>query len=252
MNHPSDWKSTRQNPHAFRGWQSGALLLTFVIWWGTMLAINVQQWWSMARTARVQVWGSSTRSSMLSVLNDFRPDLPRACMFKKGFFGKREQSWQWRGCQNTVVMKLLTTALRWTLLTKVRPDHVGLEAAEQAVVGRWDGGIDIEQIPVREVFFRHNISRIIHMQEDEPGLKFVCGRDINASYLELESRHLSLYSRFFWRVEPFQPFSKSEYLQSCFWSLHVQPISFNNVFGNLPHKVLNLSQTKSVPKINGD
>ena len=73
-----------------------------------------------------------------------------------------------------------------------QPDHKGLEAAEEVVVGRWDGGIDVGSIPVEASFFRHNISRIIHMQEDETGLKFVCGRDINGSYLELQSRPQNL------------------------------------------------------------
>ena len=69
------------------------------------------------------------------------------------------------------------------------PDH---ERADQHVVGRWDGGVNVEALPPCAVYHRHNLSRTIHMQEDESGLKFVCGRDIGASYVHLGSRPQTL------------------------------------------------------------
>ena len=45
---------------------------------------------------------------------------------------------------------------------------------------------NVDQIPVDAAYIKHYISRTTHVQEDEPGVKFVCGRD------ELESRHQNL------------------------------------------------------------
>ena len=72
------------------------------------------------------------------------------------------------------------------------PDHEQFEKAEQHVVGRWDGGVNVDALPPCAVYHRHNLSRTIHMQEDESGLKFVCGRDIGASYVLLGSRPQTL------------------------------------------------------------
>ena len=73
-----------------------------------------------------------------------------------------------------------------------RPDHDQIEKAEQHVVGRWDGGVNVDALPPCAVYHRHNLSRTIHMQEDESGLKFVCGRDIGAAYVLLGSRPQTL------------------------------------------------------------
>ena len=46
-------------------------------------------------------------------------------------------------------------------------EDIYLEAAEDAVIGRWDGGVDIEKLPADASFSRHNISRIIHLSDGE-------------------------------------------------------------------------------------
>ena len=63
-----------------------------------------------------------------------------------------------------------------------RPDHVELEAAEEAVIGRWDGGIDVERLPADASFSSRNISRIIHLDDCGTAGRFGCGREASLSY----------------------------------------------------------------------
>ena len=73
-----------------------------------------------------------------------------------------------------------------------QPDHEAHEKAESAVLGKWDGSVDTSKLPDEAVYFRHPLSRTIHIQEDESGLRFMCGRDISKVYMALESRPQSL------------------------------------------------------------
>ena len=73
-----------------------------------------------------------------------------------------------------------------------RPDHAELEAAEEVVIGRWDGGVDIEKLPSDSSFARHNISRIIHVYDGGSAGRFCCGRETSLSYGRLESRPQNL------------------------------------------------------------
>ena len=73
-----------------------------------------------------------------------------------------------------------------------KPDHAELEAAEDAFIGRWDGGVDIEKLPTDASFSRHSISRIIHLKDGGTAGKFVCGREASLSYFALESRPQNL------------------------------------------------------------
>lgn len=68
------------------------------------------------------------------------------------------------------------------------PDHEQVEKAEATVFGRWDGGINVDLLPRLAVYHRHCLSRTIHLQEDETGLKFTCGRDVNSKYVMLSAR----------------------------------------------------------------
>ena len=72
------------------------------------------------------------------------------------------------------------------------PNHAAMEEAENTVLGKWDGLVDVERLPQGAIYFRHPLSRTIHLQEDESGLKFVCGRDLTRSYVALECRPQSL------------------------------------------------------------
>jgi len=73
-----------------------------------------------------------------------------------------------------------------------QPDHLAHEKAENAVLGKWDAGVDVNKLPDQAVYFRHPLSRTIHVQEAESGIRFTCGRDISKSYISLESRPQSL------------------------------------------------------------
>ena len=72
------------------------------------------------------------------------------------------------------------------------PDHNAREAAENAVLGKWDGLVEVDKLPEGALYFRHPLSRTIHLQEDESGLKFTCGRDITRIYIALPSRPQTL------------------------------------------------------------
>ena len=72
------------------------------------------------------------------------------------------------------------------------PEHVVNEEAENAVLGKWDGIVDVQKLPSQAIYFRHPLSRTIHMQEDESGLKLTCGRDLTRVYVQLQSRPQSL------------------------------------------------------------
>ena len=152
------------------------------------------------KCATMMIYGKDNTSAGLRELDaiidairseNFRPDLPRACMFKRGLLAARDEADPGEDLVGRSGA-LSDDSSSMDSADEDQPDHKGLEAAEEVVVGRWDGGIDVGCIPVEASFFRHNISRIIHMQEDETGLKFVCGRDINGSYFELQSRPQNL------------------------------------------------------------
>ena len=72
------------------------------------------------------------------------------------------------------------------------PDHDANEEAQEVVVGRWDGEVDVTKLPSDAVYFRHILSRTIHVTEDETGVRFLCGRKIEKGYLQLPTRPLTL------------------------------------------------------------
>ena len=72
------------------------------------------------------------------------------------------------------------------------PEHDEYEKADNLVFGRWDGAVDVDKLPAAASFFRHPLSRTIHMIEDEAGARFACGRDVNKNYLSLPSRPQTL------------------------------------------------------------
>eukprot|EP00435_Cladocopium_sp_Y103_P057781 s503_g20.t1 len=66
-------------------------------------------------------------------------------------------------------------------------DHEGEENAMKEVVGKWDPGIiDLGDAPVQ--FARHNVSRCIHVMQDESGMLFKCGRKMTHTYIVLPEK----------------------------------------------------------------
>ena len=112
---------------------------------------------------------------------DFRPDFPRACMFRKGLFSAADgmdlgEDVGRKGDCSSDDDSSSDSA------DDDKPDHAELEAAEDAVVGRWDGGVDIGKLPTDASFSRHNISRIIHLSDGGSAGKFVCGREASVVF----------------------------------------------------------------------
>ena len=68
------------------------------------------------------------------------------------------------------------------------PQHDELEKAEKTVLDKFDSGVDLSKIPDDVAFFRHCLSRVIHLTEDESGARFRCGRDVASSYTQLDER----------------------------------------------------------------
>ena len=123
---------------------------------------------------------------------DFRPDFPRACMFRKGLLSAAGRMDLGEDASRKDDDVLDDDSSSVDSADEDKPDHAELEAAEDAVIGRWDGGVDIEKLPTGASFSRHNISRIIHLSDGGTAGKFVCGREASLSYFALESRPQNL------------------------------------------------------------
>ena len=95
------------------------------------------------------------------------PDLtihvhPRACMFRKGFLSAAGSMDLGEDVGRNNRLPSDDESSSVDSADEDSPDHVELEAAEEAVIGRWDRGIDVERLPADASFSRHNISSIIH------------------------------------------------------------------------------------------
>ena len=64
------------------------------------------------------------------------------------------------------------------------PEHEQIEQAQEKVLAPFRGNFDVKKMEGMS-FFRHPVSRVIHMQEDESGIAFRCGRPIHKTYLHL-------------------------------------------------------------------
>eukprot|EP00435_Cladocopium_sp_Y103_P056597 s551_g19.t1 len=113
---------------------------------------------------------------------DFVPDENRAGMFPHVGDDKD-------GCKSKIRMLLMGIVL--IVLPKIlqmKMSRTMRERAENAVFGTWDDSVDVDKLPLDAVYFRHPLSRTIHMIEDEAGSRFSCRRDVNKNHLSLPSR----------------------------------------------------------------
>ena len=69
------------------------------------------------------------------------------------------------------------------------PDHQGEEKAVERVLGKWDAGLKVEALEGLQ-YFRHAVSRVIHVVSDEAGNTFMCGRAIGGHFARLDKRPL--------------------------------------------------------------
>lgn len=72
-------------------------------------------------------------------------------------------------------------------LDEESPDHQGEEVAIERTVGRWDAGLRLEAVENRQ-YFRHLVSRVIHVVADEAGASFMCGRAVSGHFARLDKR----------------------------------------------------------------
>ena len=185
------------DPDRIPGIGTHSLKSTCLSWmskWGSSPDVRRYMGYHVAdKMSTMMIYGKDNTSAGLRELEKilesirtqkFLPDAPRAAMFP-GDLNERA------ACQDVEELESDCSSSEDSA-DEDMPNHCAVEEAEQKVVGRFDGGIDVDLLPRNSCFFRHNISRILHLQEDESGLKFICGRDINAGYLGLQTRPQTL------------------------------------------------------------
>ena len=170
--------------------------------WGTSANVRHLMGYHVGdKCATMMIYGKDNTSAGLRELDaiitairkeDFRPDNPRACMFRKGFLtaAGRMDLGEDVGRNNHLPSDDESSSC--DSADEDRPDHAELEAAEEAVIGRWDGCVDVERLPADASFFGRNSSRIIHLEDGGAAGRFSCGKEVSLSYCRLESRPQNL------------------------------------------------------------
>lgn len=138
------------------------------------------------RMSTMMIYGRDNTSAGLRLLNqiiqqirigEFVPDANRAGMFPQD-----------TGRQPALVDDHHSDTSSEDSADESSPDHEIVEQAEAQIVGAWDGGVDVKALPAETLYFRHALSRIIHLVEDEGGSRFMCGRKIDRGYNKLPAR----------------------------------------------------------------
>ena len=106
-------------------------------------------------------------------LEKFLPDATRSGYFEAGDERPQIEAEEWSSSEDSVDEEC--------------PEHVALEKATEKVVGSWDANIVDPRLD-SAVFFRHVISRVLHVVEDESGASFQCGRQISVQFIRLSGR----------------------------------------------------------------
>ena len=65
-----------------------------------------------------------------------------------------------------------------------QPEHAAQEEATEGVVGTWNAGFTAEFLASMS-YFRHSMSRVIHVVADEGGSHFFCGRSVSLQFIRL-------------------------------------------------------------------
>eukprot|EP00435_Cladocopium_sp_Y103_P026055 s4349_g6.t1 len=175
-----------------------ATTLSWMAKWGTLVDTRRLMGYHVAdRMSTMLIYGRDNTSSGLRELDeilraimagDFVPDASRAGMFPHARDEKERLAKQ----DESAFDGHFSDSSSEDSADEDEPNHESHEQAENAVFGRWDGLVDVDRLPNGAVYFRHPLSRTIHMVEDEAGSKFACGRDINRNYLSLPSRPQTL------------------------------------------------------------
>eukprot|EP00435_Cladocopium_sp_Y103_P060675 s441_g22.t1 len=175
-----------------------ATTLSWMAKWGTSVDTRRLMGYHVAdRMSTMLIYGRDNTSSGLRELDeilkwimsgDFVPDAGRAGMFPHA---EDDKPWLEKQDQNAFDGHYSDSSSEDSA-DEDEPNHASNEQAENAVFGRWDGLVDVDKLPKEAVYFRHPLSRTIHLVEDEAGIKFACGRDLNKNYLALPSRPQTL------------------------------------------------------------
>lgn len=67
------------------------------------------------------------------------------------------------------------------------PEHEAQEEATDGVVGQWIAGYKDDRLESMS-FFRHSMSRVIHVIADEGGTHLLCGRPVSIHFTKLSSK----------------------------------------------------------------
>ena len=122
------------------------------------------------RMSTMMIYGRDNTSAGLRVLDGiidkictgvFVPDANRAGMSPDAVQSERNE----QPGQNSVDAaepELIDTSSE-DFADESAPDHELAEMAEEQVIGAWDGGVDIKLLPDGAVYYRHALSRIIHL-----------------------------------------------------------------------------------------
>ena len=76
-----------------------------------------------------------------------------------------------------------------------QPDRAADELAEAEALGSWDGRVDISKLKESDIYFRNQLSRVIHTLADEAGNSLTCGRAIMTAYERLQERPKVMFPR---------------------------------------------------------
>ena len=56
------------------------------------------------------------------------------------------------------------------------------EIAEAEALGQWHGRVDLAKLGESPQFYRHSMSRVLHLLAEEGGTTFKCGRTVSGAY----------------------------------------------------------------------
>eukprot|EP00435_Cladocopium_sp_Y103_P016389 s1035_g4.t1 len=158
-----------------------ATTLSWMAKWGTLVDTRRLMGYHIAdRMSTMLIYGRDNTSSGLRELDeilkaimagDFVPDASRAGMFPHARDDKERLEKQ----DQDAFDGHFSDSSSEDSADEDEPNHESHEQAENAVFGRWDGLVDVDKLPSGAVYFRHPLSRTIHMVEDEAGSRLKNG-----------------------------------------------------------------------------
>ncbi|CAE7329213.1 SLC24A2 [Symbiodinium sp. CCMP2592] len=160
------------------------------VWFGLLASEGITSWEQQASAP-----GSAEPWSLDTVLGkirqrSFRPDAPRGEQFQDADAAAAPAAAPEDECGvGDMVSSSEDSA------DEEHPDRELDEAAEAEALGRWHGRVDLAKLGESPQFYRHTLSRVLHLLAEEGGTTFKCGRTITAAYENLVDMPRVLYPR---------------------------------------------------------